>query len=53
VKVWQTSNLRPLRLSEEEKEKIKKKIETTGQKYNALPYYIGESIKRKVQLTIR
>jgi len=23
------------------KERIKKKIETTGQKYNGLPYYIG------------
>jgi len=34
--VWQTSDLRPLRLGEEKK----KKIETTGQKYNGLPYYI-------------
>ena len=35
--VWKygTSNQRQLRLGEE-----KKKIETTGQKYNGLPYYI-------------
>jgi len=42
VKVWQASNLRPLRLGEERK--TKKKIEeeeTTGQKYNGLPYSIG------------
>jgi len=38
VEVWQTSNLRRLRLGEEKKEE---KIETTGQKYNGLPYYIG------------
>jgi len=40
--VWQTSNLRRLRLGEERK-KIERKIEeeTTGQKYNDLPYYIG------------
>jgi len=48
VKVWQTSSLRPLRLGEEKKErkkKIKKKKKeekTTGQKYNGLPYYIGQ-----------
>jgi len=36
VEVWQTSNLGLLRLGEE-----KKKKETTGQKYNGLPYYIG------------
>jgi len=64
VEVWQTSNLRPLRLGEEKKKKERrtncsmqhnglkekrkerkkaerKKIETTGQKYNGLPYYIG------------
>jgi len=35
VEVWQTSNLRQLRLGEEKKEV------TTGQKYNGLPYYIG------------
>jgi len=36
VEVWQTSNLRPLRLGEEKKErrKIDRKIEITGQKYN-------------------
>jgi len=37
VAVWQTSNLQRLRLGEE---KIKRK-ETTGQKYNGLPYSIG------------
>jgi len=36
VEVWQTSNLRRLKLGEE-----KKKEETTGQKYNGLPYSIG------------
>jgi len=36
VEVWQTSNLRRLRLGKE-----KKKEETTGQKYNGLPYSIG------------
>jgi len=36
VQVWQTSTLRRLRLGEEEK-----KEETTGQKYNGLPYSIG------------
>jgi len=59
VEVWQTSNLRPLRLGEEikkeeeEEERNSMKIymvsllhratikETTGQKYNGLPYYIG------------
>jgi len=39
VEVWQTSNLRPLRLGEEKKEE--RKIEITGQKYNGLPYSIG------------
>jgi len=40
VEVWQTSNLRRLRLGEEKKEERKKKEEeeTTGQKYNGLPY---------------
>jgi len=38
VEVWQTSNLRPLILGEE---KRRKKQETTGQKYNGLPYSIG------------
>jgi len=37
VEVWQTSNLRRLRLGEEKK---KKKEETTGQKYNGLLYSI-------------
>ena len=35
VEVWQTSNLRRLRLGEE---KRRKKEVTTGQKYNGLPY---------------
>jgi len=37
VEVWQTSNLRRLRLGEEKKEEEV----TTGQKYNGLPYSIG------------
>jgi len=42
VEVWQTSNLWRLRLGEEKKEeKERKKEETTGQKYNGLPYSIG------------
>jgi len=42
VEVWQTSNLRRLRLGEEKKkEERKKEEETTGQKYNGLPYTIG------------
>ena len=36
VEVWQTSNLRRLRLGEEKKEEV-----TTGQKYNGLPYSIA------------
>jgi len=36
VEVWQTSNLRWLRLGEEKK----KKEVTRGQKYNGLPYSI-------------
>jgi len=39
VEVWQTSNLRRLRLGEEKERK--KEEETTGQKYNGLPYSIG------------
>jgi len=39
VEVWQTSNLRRLRLGEETKEERKKEI--TAQTYNGLPYYIG------------
>ena len=27
------------------KKRRRKKIETTGQKYNGLPYYIGQTIK--------
>jgi len=38
VEVWQTSNLLPLRLGDEKKTK---KEETTGHKYNGLPYSIG------------
>jgi len=38
VEVWYTSNLRRLRGKTEEKKKIE---ETTGQKYNGLPYSIG------------
>jgi len=44
VEVRQTYNLRRLRLGEEKMtEKIERKIEeeTTGQKYNGMPYYIG------------
>jgi len=37
VEVWQTSNLRRLRLGEEKK----KEEVTTGQKYNGLPYCTG------------
>jgi len=40
VQVWQTSNLRRLRLGEGEKERKKKTEENTGQKYNGLPYSI-------------
>jgi len=44
VEVWQTSNLLPLRLGEEnveEEEEEEEEEETTGQKYNGLHYYIG------------
>jgi len=40
VEVWQTSNLRRLRLGEEKK-KEEEEEETTGKKYNGLPYSIG------------
>jgi len=40
VEVWQTSNLRRLRLCEE-KNKKKKLEETTRQKYNGLPITMG------------
>jgi len=45
VEVWQTSDLRRLRLSEEKK---KKKEETTEQKYNGLPYSIKRP-ERKIE----
>jgi len=38
VEVWLTSNLRPLR---KKRKKEERKKETTGQKYNGLPYFIG------------
>jgi len=41
VEVWQTSNLRRLRLGEEKKEERKEEEETTAQKYHGLPYSIG------------
>jgi len=41
VEVWQTSNLRRLRLGDEKKEERKKEEQTTAPKYNGLPYYIG------------
>ena len=37
VEVWQTSDLRPLRLGEEKKEEEDRRKETTGQKYNGPP----------------
>jgi len=43
VEVWQTSNLRRLRLGEEKRKK--KKEETTGRKYKRLPYSIGRPLK--------
>jgi len=42
VEVWQTSNLRRLRLGEENKEEEEEEEEqTTAGKYNGLPYSIG------------
>jgi len=43
VEVWYTSNLRRLRLGEEKTERKieEEEEETTGQKYNGLPYSIG------------
>jgi len=38
MEVWQTSNLRPLRLGEEKKERRKKQDETIY----GVPYYIGQ-----------
>jgi len=43
VKVWQTSNLRRLRLGEARKKKKKIEEEATGQKYNGLPYSISHN----------
>jgi len=40
VEVWQSSILQRLRLGEEQKRRQKEE-ETTGQKYNGLPYSIG------------
>jgi len=45
VEVWQTSNLRRLRLGEENRymymeEEEEEEEETTRQKYNGVPYYI-------------
>jgi len=34
-------DIQSLRLGEEKKKKEERKIETTGHKYNDLPYYIG------------
>jgi len=45
VEVWQTSKLCRLRLGEEKK-KLKEE-ETTGQKYNGLPYSIGRPLAYK------
>jgi len=39
VDVWQTFNLQRLRLGEEKKKEEEE--QTTGQKYNGLPYSIG------------
>jgi len=40
MEVWQTANLRRLRLGKGKKRR-KKEEETTGRKYNGLPYSIG------------
>jgi len=42
VEVWQASNLRWLRVGEKEKRQKEEEEETTGQKYNGLPYSIGQ-----------
>ena len=47
VEVWQTSNLRRLRLGEE---KRRYKEETTGQKYNGLLYSIGDHENTMINL---
>jgi len=42
VEVWQTSNLRRLRLGEEKKKKEERgKKKETGQKYNVRIFYAG------------
>jgi len=45
VAVWQTSNLRRLRLGEKKVRRKKKKKETTGQKYYGLPYSMATITK--------
>jgi len=42
VEVWQTSNLRPLRLGEERKKKKEEERRKHRAKYNGLPYSIGQ-----------
>jgi len=44
VEVWQTSNLRRLRLGEEKKERRKKEV-TAGQKYNGSALFHRATIK--------
>jgi len=53
VEVWQTSNLRRLRLGEERK-KERKKEETTGQKYNVRICYVGghNKVTAKLKLNV-
>jgi len=52
VEVWQTSNLRLLRLGEEKKEERRRKIEITGQKYNGNRATITTTTKQQQQLTL-
>jgi len=42
VEVWQTSNLRQLRLGKEKKERKTEEEEITGGKYHGLPYSTGQ-----------
>ena len=55
VKVWQTSNLRPLRISEKRYKDMN--IQTAGQKYHDLPYsirrpsIINQTLGNEVQIT--
>jgi len=53
VKVWQTSNHRPLRLGEENKERRRrrKEEETTGQKYNGLLWFEIGNCRREALST--